>query len=297
VPPPLADAAPAASASLVPPVDRPARGVVAAVLSLITPPRFRAHRPAAASIFYAPRRAGRPPLADVYLPEGAGPHPSAVIAHGGGFVIGSRRMKAVRLLATRLIEAGLAVLAFDYRLVFRGGGIDEALDDVRAAVRFWRGAAARFGLDPARISLVGISAGATLALLHAGESAPGDFHRVVAVFGPTDFGRVDGVLARFLARRLFGTADRAVWTARSPIASAGGAAPLLLVHGEADVMVPIEHARRLADERARRGLPVETLFFPGEPHAFLNDALRPAAVRAVAAVAHFLGGGEGRLAR
>jgi len=42
--------------------------------------------------------------------------------HGGGFTVGSRAMKPMRLLATACRRAGWASLTFDYRLVPRGGG-------------------------------------------------------------------------------------------------------------------------------------------------------------------------------
>ena len=80
--------------------------------------RYRAH--------VAP---GIEPHADIYVPatcSGA----SVVLVHGGAFVIGSRRGKPIRYLASRLYAAGIAVCAIDYRLIFRGGRIDEAVTDV-----------------------------------------------------------------------------------------------------------------------------------------------------------------------
>jgi acetyl esterase len=271
----------------MPPVDiaSPLHGLFPALAALLAPPRFAARAPTLAGLAYAERRGrGVAPLADVYLPDAGGPRPSVVLVHGGAFLIGSRRMKPVRFLATRLAEAGFAVLAIDYRLAFRGGRLAEALEDVASAVGFWRSRAGEFALDPRRISIAGLSAGAALALLHAAD-AP-EIHRVVSIFGPTDFAAT-GRLAR---RLLLGTADPAACAARSPAALCRMPAPILVIHGDADVMVPVAHAHRLIDARRAGGLPVESLILPGEPHGFLNDARRPAAARAVEEIVRFLRG-------
>ena len=101
------------------------RGVLRALWLLATPPAFEPRLPHAEAERFRSRRArGIAPLADVYLPDGPGPHPSVIIVHGGGFVIGSRRMKPVRYLATRLCAAGYAAAALDYRMIFRGGRLE-----------------------------------------------------------------------------------------------------------------------------------------------------------------------------
>ena len=89
---------------------------------------------------------------------------------------------------------------------------------------------------------------------------------------------------------LLGASGPGERAARSPLAACRTRAPLLVVHGEADAMVPIEHARRLGEARRAAGLPVEALLLPGQPHAFLNDASSPAARRAVDGVIRFLRG-------
>ena len=113
---------------------------------------------------------GLPPRVDVYLPETPAPHPSVIIVHGGAFVIGSRTMKPVRYQATRLVEAGFAVAAIDYRLVFRGGRLTEAGDDVRAAQRWWAAQRTRWSLDDHRTAMLGVSAGAALLWLAAAST-------------------------------------------------------------------------------------------------------------------------------
>jgi acetyl esterase/lipase len=203
--------------------------------------------------------------ADLYVPpEATGA--SVVLVHGGGFVIGSRRMKPMRVLAERLVAAGLAVCAIDYRLIFRGGRLAEATDDVRAALAWWANRATALGLDPRAVTVVGLSAGGALALLAA---AGGDVAGVVACFGLYEIDHLRGPAA-LLPRLLFETRDRAAWRARSPRFAPQPAAPTLLLHGDDDGLVPVDQARRLAAHREALGLPTRLVIYPETPHGFFN---------------------------
>lgn len=218
--------------------------------------------------YHAPPRRGIAPLADLYVPErpsGA----SVVLVHGGAFVIGSRRMKPVRFLAARLCAAQIAVCAIDYRMIFRGGRLEEALDDVAAAVTFWHQRAPQLALDPHRISLVGLSAGATLAMLAAARS-PTAVARLVCCFGLYELDHLRGPVGELLPRLLFRTGERAVWDARAPRGAAQPAVPTLLLHGTDDGLVPVEQARRLAARRESLGLPTRLVVYEGAPHGFFN---------------------------
>jgi acetyl esterase/lipase len=259
-----------------------------ALLTLVQPPRFEAREPAHAGLPYAERRGrGIPPLCDVYLPEGGATGASVIVVHGGGFVVGHRRMKPVRLVATRLVEAGHAVCAIDYRLCFRGGGLPVQVADVDAAAAFWRRECPRFGCDPERISLLGFSAGATLSLLHASE-AEYAYYRLISIYGVTDFERVSGRRAEALLRVAMGTNDRGTWRRYSPVARPHPPSPLLLIHGTEDRLVPVSHAHSLHEARIRAGHPTELILVPGMRHGWLNDAALAESEEAVTRVVDFL---------
>jgi acetyl esterase/lipase len=266
-------------------------GLFHALSILAQPARFEAVAPTHRGVPYARNaRRGVAPLCDVYLPTphgGPSSRASVIVVHGGGFVIGHRAMKPVRLVATRLCEAGFAVCAIDYRLLLRGGGLDAQVEDVNAAAAFWRRECAGFGCDPERISMLGFSAGAALMLLHAGTSAHG-YHRLVNVYGATDFTRMSGRQADLLLALVTGTRDRRVWARKSPVVHADMATPLLTIHGLEDDLVPVAQATSLHDSRRARGLPSELELVPRMRHGWLNDASLPETEQAIARVLRFL---------
>ena len=105
-------------------------------------------------------------LGDLYLPEGAGPHPAVIAVHGGGWQQGTRA--GYRHWGPYLATRGIALFAVDYRLAKPNQkSFPEAVHDIRAAVQYLRGSAATLKLDPKRIALMGDSAGAHLAALVA----------------------------------------------------------------------------------------------------------------------------------
>jgi len=223
-------------------------------------------------------RAGRPPVADVYLPDGPGPHPSIVWVHGGGFAVGSRAMKPMRLLSTACRRAGWAVMTFDYRLLLRGGGVEAALHDTTLAMGWWRDQAPRFALDPNRIALGGLSAGGCLALLAAPRLDPQPY-KVVSVFSLYDFDSLRGGAGGLLSRLAAGT-DPATRQALSPAHGPDLPMPVLLLHGTADTLIPVSDAHRYAQRRQAAGLPTTLRIYEGAPHAFFNWPQRPPAPEA-----------------
>jgi len=103
---------------------------------------------------------------DLYLPKGLDKAPLVIAVHGGGWQAGAPI--TYRHWGTFLAKNGFAVFAVSYRLSKPGAKtFPGAVYDVKAAVQFARANAARLGIDPDRIGLMGDSAGGHLTALVA----------------------------------------------------------------------------------------------------------------------------------
>ncbi|WP_326950561.1 alpha/beta hydrolase fold domain-containing protein [Amycolatopsis sp. NBC_01307] len=212
----------------------------------------------------------RPLELDLHLPAGPGPHPAIVYLHGGGWRRGSRRTTIPASLCPTLAERGFAVAAADYRLSGEAR-FPAQLADVRAAITWLRSE-----VDCAATFLWGESAGAHLALLAALDG--GDVDGVVAWYPPTDLlglpGDVDGAADVSREAELLGVdpaADPERARAASPLTFAHrNAPPILLMHGDADDLVPPAQSERLASALRAAGAPVELDLVPGARHMWTD---------------------------
>lgn len=216
---------------------------------------------------------GRPLLLDIVRPDSdpGGARPLVIWVHGGGWQAGSRVYPPGR----ELLDRGFATASIGYR--FSDEAVFPAqIHDVKAAIRFLRGNADRFGVDPDRMGIWGHSAGGHLASLAGmtgdlpeleGEGgSPGVSSAVQAVVplaGPADFSGTRTDDPAFFgndipAQRMLAkppgkpaTADEAFLrraALASPVSHAhADAPPYLVVHGTADTVVTPGESRRLVE--------------------------------------------------
>lgn len=105
-------------------------------------------------------------LGDLHYPRGLDKAPVLVAVHGGGWQIGDRYV--YQHWGPYLASRGYALFAIEYRLMKPGVGTwPGAACDAMAAVQFVRANAAKLGIDPDRIALIGDSAGAHLSAMVA----------------------------------------------------------------------------------------------------------------------------------
>jgi acetyl esterase/lipase len=152
------------------------------------------------------------------------------------------------------------------------------VSDVRRAVRFIRQHAGEYGVDPNRIGVYGGSAGGQLALLLGTTADSGDpsasdavlressrVAAVVAYFPPTDLSRW-GNRRAFPATAELTQADAAQY---SPLRFVSpGAAPSLIVHGDADTVVPIVEGETMQGALTKAGVPASFIRIEGAGHGF-----------------------------
>ena len=217
---------------------------------------------------------------DIWMPDGAiGPVPLVIFVHGGGFAGGDKSMDVEFGTVASVLAAGYAAASLNYRLSGEAR-FPAAVQDVKAAVRFLRANASRYGLDPGRFAAWGASAGGHLVAMigttgdqktvlddpslgNVGVS--GAVQAIVDFFGPTDFLQMDAQFASaapaackgqvraydsadspvslFLGGAIQTIPDKAV--AANPITYIATAKTLpvfLIAHGDSDCEVPSQQS-------------------------------------------------------
>jgi acetyl esterase/lipase len=245
--------------------------------------------------------AGGVPLRfDHYRPvQATGATPAVVFVHGGGWMRGDPSQAAGNAL--HFAREGIATVSISYRLA-PASRFPAPLDDVRHGLRWVRAHAGELGIDPERLALLGVSAGAHLAVLahlahdmaDLAPDLPGPLREVsesvrcvIAHYGPYDIGRRrSDMVDALMGERV----EDAEWTRRaSPLAHAARAtAPILLIHGTADQLVSWRESERMHAALQEAGKASELLLLDGAPHAFQVDWRGEANQRANVAMDAFL---------
>jgi len=249
-----------------------------------------------------------------------------IYCHGSGWSIMGKDM-FTRPFFRHLVSQGHTVMDVAYRLLPEAD-IYGMTGDVKRAIAWMKANAARYGVDPKKIVLAGGSAGGHLALLAAytpevPELTPEGLNGadlsvrgVVVHYPPTD------LLAMYrhtgqqqmidlppvpvgpnstMTRRDFGRLDTLLggWPQDVPEAYElgspathvhHGSPPTLLLHGERDILVPVEPTRTLYAKLVEAGVPAINVVFPWTDHAFdlAFPQINPAAQSALYDVDRFL---------
>ena len=248
------------------------------------------------------RKFGTALTMDVFTPKQANGAAIVYVVSGGWY---SAHENINYGLAHEFLKRGYTVFA-----VVHGSQpkftIPEILDDMHRAVRFIRGKAAQYKIDPNRIGVCGASAGGHLSLMQGTAGTLGnpdakdpidrESSRVQAVacfFPPTDFlnygkpgenaiGR--GVLKDYKAPFDFHEYDSKTRSyipivdenrllelgkAISPVYHAtADDPPTLIIHGDADVLVPIQQSEIILEKLKDLGVPTELVRKSGAAHGW-----------------------------
>ena len=210
-------------------------------------------------------REERPLLLNIYTPLGASqPLPVVIYVFGGSYLAGDRNVFGGGGDILGLTRDGFAVVTFDYRYSTEAVFPAQILD-VTAAICWVRRHANRYGLDATRMGLLGHSSGGHLAALAAAAAdvpaivddscAEGGsaVRAVVDFFGPTDFEfaqqDVSNPQVLHIIEQLFGgpVASQPQQVALASVLNKVDEQdpPLLIVHGDADDIVPYRQSLRL----------------------------------------------------
>ncbi len=249
-----------------------------------------------ADVVYSTIPGYRPLIVDIYTPPKAGgPKPLILYIHGGGWVGGHTRHSGAlanfpATLAT-LASEGFVVASLEYRLASEAR-FPAQVQDARAALRFLKSNAARYGIDPTRTGIWGGSAGGHLSALTAlscGDAsleagvvtAPAGSECVqsaVIWYGVFDFaalaagrpGGNDGAAAGLLGCKATCTAEE--FAPASPVTYVDAKdPPFLLIHGEGDKVVPVAQSHLMEARLKDSGVKVDSIYIPGVDHSFIGS--------------------------
>ena len=229
-----------------------------------------------------------------------------VVSGGWYFAPEAINDSTINWFAKPLLDRGYTVFAVCHGSAPRFT-IPEAINDLNRGVRFIRHNAKKYGIDPNRIGIYGGSAGGHLSVTQgvnpapANEKAPDPIDRVPSTvqavgvfFPPTDFlnygeeGKsaigAGGILKDFQASFDFRVLDaptrkfvtvtdeskiRDIATAISPIYHVDPKdPPTLIIHGDADVLVPYEQATRIMKKFEEAKVEAKLITKPGANHGW-----------------------------
>ena len=212
---------------------------------------------------------------DIYRPPIEGNHrPGVLLIHGGAWQSGDRSQ--LRYYGIQLARYGFVGVACEYRLSGEASWPAQ-IHDVKAAIRWMRTNANHLGIDETKICVTGNSAGAHLALMMGCdadifEGKGGNMNvsskcaAISAIYPPT---RVHFNKNEAENKLLGKDGSDEVAAKASPITYANkNFPPTILIHGNADQVVPNSESFNMYHALNKAGASVELHVFDGAPHAF-----------------------------
>lgn len=248
----------------------------------------------------------RPVELQLFTPNSAKPAPLIVWIHGGGYAGGTRVEGTPWFELTnyrqKALERGFAIASIDYRLGYESA-FPAAVNDAHAALRWLAKFADKLNLDVSQTFIWGESAGGHLAALTANTVGDEYFEGTVGA-EKSDSMKILGLVDWYgaaelttIVRPMDGTnsnlpeifrfppeyfnlgADRwkdPQWLAKASPSNyiSPKSPPTLLVHGDADLMVPLQQSQVLAAKLAEHGVDHELVVIPGGDHGW-NGMTQP----------------------
>lgn len=234
---------------------------------------------------------------DIYLPTSPKPaYKAIVVIYGSAWFGNNLKQSVLEPLGKKLLESGFAVIAINHRSSF-DAAYPAQINDVKAAIRFVRANADKYKIDASFIGITGFSSGGHLASLAGTSNAVKEFtvgkktvdiegsignytsvsssvNAVVDWFGPIDMALMDEC-----KKPKVGNSPEAALIKGNPADNLDMIALLnpitfidkkdpqfLVIHGEADNVVPYCQSELFAKALKEKGLLNEFISVPDGQH-------------------------------
>jgi acetyl esterase/lipase len=244
------------------------------------------------NMVYGQSNTGRPLKEDVYSPkERTRPAPIVIVVHGGGFTSGDKRGTAQ--YASALASVGFVTANVNYSL--KTPGYPEQVKEVERAIQWTIAHASKFGGDPRRVGMLGLSAGGYLSAMAALEeaglpghpldavvtlSAPLDLPALVALLRarialcgfktncpqmPLTEPAAFGTLLKFLGCKT-GRCSAQRYREASPSSHVTAKAPPFLLFNSQNELIPRSQPIDMGNALRAHGVPAQVVIVPGTQH-------------------------------
>ena len=234
---------------------------------------------------------------DILIPEPVGKRTVVVYVPGGGFVVAAK--ESALNLRTYVAEAGFAVASIQYRTTRDGANYRDGIEDIKAAIRYLRANAEKYGIDAGAVAVWGESAGGYLATMvgvtnhnstfeaGANLNQSSDVQGVIDDFGASDISKIaadfDAVtqhaiytnegLVQYIGKASdANTLDPGIaGTAANPLKYIqANAPPFIIFHGNQDKLVSPSQTLILHDALVATGVRSTRYVVDGAAHGDLS---------------------------
>ncbi len=221
---------------------------------------------------------------ELRLPKTAGPHPVAIVIHGGCWV-SQYGLGYMGHVSAALAEVGVATWNIEYRRVGNvGGGWPGTAEDVAHATDYLREIASKYSLDLNRVVVVGHSAGGHLALLLAARKRlpkehplysadPLPITGVISLAGITDLRKTGTACDKEVIQLMNGEAKEkaASYNLASPIDLLPLGVRQKIIQGGADNIIPMAMATEYIEAAKKKKDDAELIALKDADHFNLVD--------------------------
>lgn len=240
---------------------------------------------------------------DVFIPGDNANGVGLFFIHGGGWKGGYRTQW--HPVADYYCKKGYTCASAGYRLA-PSAVYPTQIEDVRLAMSVFLERAKQYRFDPSRVAAVGSSAGGHLTAMLATILADDELgwtpevrirdtrpRSVVLYYPATNLHPEDNFdKTKPLIAGLFGRSDEEVaglYESASPIDRIDGSElAALLIHGDTDDLIPLEHSIRFRNKLLAGGGKAKLVVLSGAKHGFGGGVNSPAQVESLQAIDRFL---------